>query len=89
MDNIYHWARATMPADIMQTSHDGICGFYGYDIEGYPVWWERPNQKGVEELIKTYGIDSILTWHQCTMERIRDHMKDMGGGPVFVCFGPL
>ena len=78
MDNIYHWARATMPADIVQTSHDGICGFYGYDSESYPVWWERPNQKGIEELIKTYGIDAIIMWHQYTMERIRDHMKDMG-----------
>ena len=67
-----------MPADIVQTSHDGICGFYGYDSESYPVWWERPNQKGIEELIKTYGIDAIIMWHQYTMERIRDHMKDMG-----------
>eukprot|EP01064_Diplonema_japonicum_P027534 TRINITY_DN3998_c0_g8_i1.p1 TRINITY_DN3998_c0_g8~~TRINITY_DN3998_c0_g8_i1.p1 ORF type:complete len:402 (+),score=63.36 TRINITY_DN3998_c0_g8_i1:92-1297(+) len=78
VENIFEWSEKTMQRDVIFKSHTkGLCGFYGFDNEGYPIWWERPNQTGIGELLKQYGRDDCLRWHVCVVERCREVAKSL------------
>ncbi|KAJ9455633.1 SEC14 cytosolic factor [Diplonema papillatum] len=78
IEHIHHWCAKNFPVNIVQTTHTkGLCGFHGFDSEGYPIWWDRPNQKGVVEAVETYGMDAVMNWHFATVERGREMAKSM------------
>ena len=78
-DQIFAWGSGAVPWDIVKTSHqDGVCGFFGVCEEGYPIWWEIPDQKGCEQLLETHGQAVLLKWHHVMMERMREHAKLLG-----------
>ncbi|KAJ9455634.1 Phosphatidylinositol/phosphatidylcholine transfer protein SFH1 [Diplonema papillatum] len=73
IENIFEWCHETFPADITYKSQtNGLCGFHGLDAEGFPVWWDRPNHKGILELVDKYGMDSVMRWHFASVERGRE-----------------
>ena len=76
VDEIFKITEKKMPKEIVFQSHiDGLCGFYGCDIEGYPVYWEKPNGKGLDKLVHEYKKEDLFEWHIAAVERGREVTK--------------
>eukprot|EP01060_Flectonema_neradi_P020554 TRINITY_DN2806_c2_g2_i2.p1 TRINITY_DN2806_c2_g2~~TRINITY_DN2806_c2_g2_i2.p1 ORF type:complete len:445 (+),score=91.07 TRINITY_DN2806_c2_g2_i2:156-1337(+) len=76
VDDIFKVTEKKIPKDIIFQSHvDGLCGFYGFDIEGYPVYWEKPNGKGLNKIVHDLHKDDLFDWHIAAVERGREITK--------------
>ena len=76
VNEIFAWSAENVPHDVVMRSHqDGLCGFYGFCTEGYPVFWDCFSQAGLEQLLAEHGMDTCTRWHHTTMERMREHAK--------------
>ena len=79
INNIHAWcAKHVKPEWLYKTHYKGYCGFYGFCKEGYPIWWECPEAKGLETVLKTIGKEKALRCHHAMLERTREHCKLLG-----------
>ena len=67
--------RETFPDDIME-NYSG--GFMGVDIHGNPLYFERPDPKGIAYLLGKYERKVLVRWHLLKMEIRRRRAKLMG-----------
>eukprot|EP01012_Entosiphon_sulcatum_P017069 TRINITY_DN218_c0_g1_i3.p1 TRINITY_DN218_c0_g1~~TRINITY_DN218_c0_g1_i3.p1 ORF type:complete len:276 (+),score=73.80 TRINITY_DN218_c0_g1_i3:234-1061(+) len=60
------------------------CGFCGVDKEGHPLYYERPSQDSLRELIKLFTQEDLLRWHMMCQERCRELFRHMGTDRISV-----
>eukprot|EP01063_Lacrimia_lanifica_P009523 TRINITY_DN16502_c0_g1_i1.p1 TRINITY_DN16502_c0_g1~~TRINITY_DN16502_c0_g1_i1.p1 ORF type:complete len:333 (+),score=126.65 TRINITY_DN16502_c0_g1_i1:51-1001(+) len=79
IEGVFEWAVEHVPPKVVRNTHtDGYIGFYGFDREGHPVWWEKVNEAGIKEYLAALPEATCLKWHTYCMERIRQHCQHLG-----------
>ena len=73
--NIDHVFDDVFPSDIPR--HYPM-GFHGFDKGGRPVYYEKPNPKGIAYLLQTFDKDTLLRWHYYVIERARERYRLVG-----------
>eukprot|EP01065_Artemidia_motanka_P050256 TRINITY_DN8552_c0_g1_i1.p1 TRINITY_DN8552_c0_g1~~TRINITY_DN8552_c0_g1_i1.p1 ORF type:complete len:414 (+),score=98.10 TRINITY_DN8552_c0_g1_i1:45-1286(+) len=72
VSGLYEWVRLNVRDDIQKDYPHGFCGV---DIEGHPVYWERPDPQGIERLLQRYSKEAFVRYHVYMMERARELMR--------------
>eukprot|EP00906_Rhabdomonas_costata_P018788 RCo027391 len=47
-------------------------GIHGVDRKGFPVYYQRPEAKGLSYMLEHYTQDQLMRWHVHVMERSRE-----------------
>eukprot|EP00667_Euglena_gracilis_P022892 EG_transcript_25651 len=53
-------------------------GFHGFDKDGRPVYYERPDPKGITHLLQSFEKSVLVRWHYCVIERGRERYRLAG-----------
>uniref|UniRef100_A0A6U8B962 CRAL-TRIO domain-containing protein n=1 Tax=Eutreptiella gymnastica TaxID=73025 RepID=A0A6U8B962_9EUGL len=53
-------------------------GYEGFDVEGRPVMWQKPNPTDVAYLLQNYDVPALTRWHHYVIERGRERYR-LGG----------
>eukprot|EP00759_Apiculatamorpha_spiralis_P053496 PhF_6_TR621/c0_g1_i1/m.813 len=80
-NNVNTIVQESFPADILE-NYPG--GFMGVDVHGNPLYFEKPDPKGITYLLGKYERSVLLRWHILMMELGRRRAKILGKDRVTV-----